>query len=99
MLWPCTGQSRNTGRMNRAVVCLLWILCPALWLGCRGADCKTIELKVDSLPPYGNLVENAVLQRFLELYPEVRVKKATGLQIEGGSNTMDMVPLMQIAGD
>jgi ABC-type sugar transport system permease subunit/ABC-type glycerol-3-phosphate transport system substrate-binding protein len=44
-------------------------------------------------------VEVAVMQRFLELHPDVKLKNGSGIKIEGGANTMDMVPLMQIAGD
>lgn len=83
------------------------ILIPILalcYLAAGSADCGIIKLKVNQLPNpndarIGTQVEMAVVQRFLELYPNIRLSKGTGLQINGASNTMDMVPLMQIAGD
>jgi multiple sugar transport system permease protein len=69
-----------------------------------GACSQALELKVASLPDFsaqdvGNTAECAVVRRFMELHPDIQLKRSTGLSIEGGSNTMDMVPMMQIAGD
>jgi ABC-type sugar transport system permease subunit/ABC-type glycerol-3-phosphate transport system substrate-binding protein len=67
------------------------------------SDCKPIVLKVNNLPDFSSQevmpkAESAVIRRFLELYPNIQLKKGTGLTMEG-SKSMDMVPLMQIAGD
>ncbi len=69
---------------------------------CPAAECRTVELTVHQLPNFsaqdvGSKSESAVVRRFLELHPEVRLKRGTGMLIEG--KTQDMIPLMQIAGD
>ena len=69
---------------------------------CKCVYCKTVELTVCNLidPSATDMrsrVEAAVIQRFLEDHPNVRIKKETNLRM--GNNTMDVVPLMQIAGD
>lgn len=67
------------------------------------ANCKTIILKVNKLPDFSSQevmvkAEAAVVRRFMELHPNIRLERGTGLTMEG-SKSMDMVPLMQIAGD
>lgn len=52
-----------------------------------------------TLQSIGDIAERRVIQRFNELYPHIQLRKAGGLGIQGGSNTMDMVPLMRIAAD
>lgn len=65
---------------------------------------RIIELKVNQLPEFSSQdartkADVAVLRKFMEIHPNVKLVRGTGLQIAGGSNTMDMVPMMQIAGD
>lgn len=63
-----------------------------------------VELKVFDLPNFsaqdiGSRTESAVILRFKELYPDIELKRGTGLLIQGEATSMDIVPLMQIAGD
>ena len=46
-----------------------------------------------------NLADLRVLGEFRKLNPLVNPVSSTGITIPGGSRTMDMIPLMQIAGD
>jgi ABC-type sugar transport system permease subunit/ABC-type glycerol-3-phosphate transport system substrate-binding protein len=82
---------------------LVWLVFSTLILGCARADCRPVELTVYSLPDPSDAdiaarVECAVVSRFLKLHPEIKLRKGTGLKL-GGTRTMNMVPLMQIAGD
>ena len=68
------------------------------------ASNKIIELKVNQLPEFSSQdartkADVAVLRKFILLHPNIKLVKGTGLKIAGGANTMDMVPMMQIAGD
>ena len=70
---------------------------------CAGAE-PIVDLKVHQLPDLtsqtpANKAQIAVMRRFMERYPNVRLSSGTGITIEGGSNYMDAGPLMQIAGD
>ena len=47
----------------------------------------------------GNLADLRVLEEFRRQNPLVNPVSSTGISIPGGARTMDMVPLMQIAGD
>ncbi len=87
--------------MRRVFLLCSVILC-ALLLVCGAADCRIITLKVNYLPDFSSQdaetkAESAVIRRFLEIHPDVRLVKGAGLQMEG--KTMEVVPLMQIAGD
>lgn len=87
--------------MTRSFSTFLLIVCGLLVL-CGAAQCKVVTLKVNSLPDFSSQeadakAESAVVRRFLELHPNVRLVKGAGLQMEG--KTMEVVPLMQIAGD
>lgn len=44
------------------------------------------------------LTGRAVIDRFLQIHPDIKLKAGVGLKLPG-VQTMDMVPLMQIAGD
>ncbi|MDO8587217.1 MAG: extracellular solute-binding protein [Armatimonadota bacterium] len=64
---------------------------------------RVITLTVHNLPdPTFTGIETAsdraVMNRFLKLHPNVRLRAGAGLRLPG-VQTMDMVPLMQIAGD
>lgn len=66
--------------------------------------CDAIELTVNELPNFagqdvGSKAECSVVRRFMKDHPDIRLKGGSTLKIEGSANTMDMVPLMQIAGD
>jgi len=67
----------------------------------QGGD--QIILRAWGVPPDAGSVENIaairVLQRFREKHPHIVPVSTTGLALPGGSRTMDMIPLMQIAGD
>lgn len=82
-----------------------WLVCFFLLVVCVcSVSADVIELRVNELPNFGaqdvqSRADCAVIRRFMELHPNIRLKRATGLSIEGGTNAMDMVPLMQIAGD
>jgi len=80
---------------------LLLVLWVGLALG-TPAQCRVLHLKIYHLPdPTSHeprdRAECAIVRRFQELHPNVRLIQGTGLQIEG--RTMDVVPMMQIAGD
>ncbi len=85
-----------------ALVLFLCFSGSVVWAAAAGPE--KIELKVNQLPNFsgqdiGSRAESAVVRAFLKKYPSITLIKGTGLMIQGGSNTMDMVPLMQIAGD
>ena len=74
------------------------ICCPVL----NAKQKETVTIRVFGLPDLNNpgiksKIAKAILDAFHKQYPYIKVKSATGLQIEGRG--MDIVPLMQIAGD
>jgi len=77
---------------------ILW-LAPERAVGVERAD-EVVTVKVFSLPQKGNteasnVAAYKVMQRFLELHPDVRLESSTTLKIEG--DVMDAAPLMAIA--
>lgn len=89
----------RTWRVTHLVTAVL------IWLAVAPTKAQaSVTVRVYNLPQMflldiGTKAETAVLQAFMRRYPLTRVKRASGLQIGGDSNTMDMLPLMQIAGD
>lgn len=99
-----------TMRMRRLIIkpssitLLATLLAQTAILLCSALDCSAVQLKVNakfdqSSTAVTDKAESAVLRQFLELHPDIRLTKATGLQLQNVSQSMDMVPLMQIAGD
>ena len=89
-------SARRTAGIVIAVIFTLLIVVS------RG-ECRKITVKVYQLYGYAARdarvqAEYAVNRRFLELHPNVRLVPGSNLSF-GGAKTMDMVPLMQIAGD
>lgn len=81
----------------------LWIFLALLLTAGYPAVCKPITLTVHNLPDPASTgievaSERAVINRFLKLHPNVKLRAGAGLKLPG-VQTMDMVPLMQIAGD
>jgi len=66
-------------------------------------DQGEIELRCWGVPTSSsgvvNLADLRVLEEFRRLHSQVNPVSSTGITIPGGARTMDMVPLMQIAGD
>ncbi len=104
--WHRTGlpapRAEYLAMALRSLRNLLLLLFAPLLLAAAGRGDVTVT--VHDLPrmfmlDIASKAETAVVQAFLRKYPQVRLKRAAGLQIGGGSNTLDMIPLMQIAGD
>jgi multiple sugar transport system permease protein len=88
----------------RLFILILAILAVSCSIMAAPKSQRIIELKVNQLPEFSSQdartkADVAVLRRFMALHPNVKLVRGTGLQIAGGANTMDMVPMMQIAGD
>ena len=71
--------------------------------GAEPEDPAEIILRAWGVPTSGsgmiNLADLRVMEEFCRQYPKVDPIPSTGITIPGGARTMDMVPLMQIAGD
>ena len=70
----------------------------------HSADDAVITLRATGVPDgygVGPIAEGerAIMDAFRELHPHINPISSTGMVLPGGSNTMDMVPFMQIAGD
>lgn len=90
---------------SRIVRCFLFGLL-LLGVGVEAAgeqgEARPIQLRCWGVPTPGSpniqqIVEFATLRAFHDTYPDIRANSSTGLMLPG-SGTMDMVPLMQIAG-
>jgi ABC-type sugar transport system permease subunit/ABC-type glycerol-3-phosphate transport system substrate-binding protein len=87
-------------RSSKALVIISLLVSLASAAYCKP---KPTTLTVWYLPdPASNsmtaLTDRAVIDRFLQIHPDIKLKAGVGLRLPG-AQTMDMVPLMQIAGD
>ena len=66
-------------------------------------DKDTIVLRAWGVPTGSSNISDIatlkVLEAFYKKHPDIRAVSSEGLRLPGGSRTMNMVPLMQIAGD
>ncbi|NIA06163.1 MAG: extracellular solute-binding protein [Actinobacteria bacterium] len=77
------------------------------WTNCTKAqdesDKQTIKLRAWGVPTsssgVSSLANLRVLEEFQKKFPYIKPVSSTGIRMPGGSRTMNMVPLMQIAGD
>ena len=89
-----------------ATCCAIFIsalLCPAVMAQDNPTEHDPLTLRAWGVPPdasgVANLATVKVLEAFEKQYPWIHPVSTTGLMLPGGSRTMDMIPLMQIAGD
>ncbi len=78
------------------------LVCLPLVAGESVKQARPIQLRCWGVPdPAGtgveSIVQNSVLQAFHDAYPDIQANSSTGLVL-AGSETMDMVPLLQVAG-
>jgi ABC-type sugar transport system permease subunit/ABC-type glycerol-3-phosphate transport system substrate-binding protein len=107
---PARARTAVTTTKRTAFTSPLTLFTAALLLAtsaCFAAAAETqprpIQLRCAQVPTPGspdinNIAEFAALKAFHDTYPDIRANSSTGLQLPG-SQTMDMIPLMQIAGD
>ena len=88
----------------RFLVALLVVVCGAGVAQAEDSeDDGIIKLRAFGVPSSSgdavSLANLRVIEAFSKLHPNIRPVSSTGISMPGGARTMDMVPLMQIAGD
>ncbi len=102
---PLKSQPRTSCLVTVAVALLIF---GALAVPARADEKadhqKVVQIRAWGVPQSGAVSASAkadlrVMEAFRTKYPWIDPVSTTGITIPGGSNTMDMVPFMQIAGD